>query len=1041
MTLGLQLLYGQDFIVQSRHWNVAEGLPHRNVLNIIEDDQGFIWLGTQNGVCRIEGGQARAFTQNNSRLRNNDSALLFKDHNGNLWIGSPPTTYRSYPLDESNLVDNVDILNPGSLEILSIKDYLKLEDPEFEEKDIRRIEKAHSGLWITSKEKTYYHFDSTLKKITHPTVDEFDFIYPYKNEYIAVQGNSIFHLTKSFERLSTSTIDSDFIVFKIWVDKNESLYFYVRNQINKSDFRIFLIDDLSTFHAQEIFNKGSSKWYHYMFEPFKTDETESYSISRFGRSLNIESSEKVITDSVFLAEMNIKQNSIKDYFVDKSKNIWLISGNGVSALRIERNRFQNLLSRDKEKISTRGILNIDSSRIIINSYRGTFIGNIESEEFEIINTTENEHGFWHGMGFHKEKNQIWTTMQNKIVQINEEGNIQRILTPKSDNEEYVSGFNYFYRDPQTEKFWIGSSTGLFLYDQFQNRITRVIKSGQEEKVDFTVHYIKRFGNHLWACTNKGLLLINNEGSISHQFQFDQIDNTAKSVKHVKEDSSGFLWLSTVGHGIIKWKPFENQYNLFSTDEGLSDNTVHAILEDEFGYYWVPTNNGLNRFNPQNEQFTSFFKENGLSENEFNWLSYAQDDEGNLYFGGLNGVNIVDPALFQDIDEGPKRNVRLIGLDVLGNKGGTFQSKLNEFMNTSVVNIQPNESLIRFNYVLCEAIEAEHHLYGYRIDGLESEWNYTKNTDINLGRLPYGHYTLQIKGKLTNEAWHNNTLDIPLHVHKPIFLQGPFILIGILFLGGLIFGYIKWRTRILHIRNLKLNQEVELRTRELAELNHSKDRLFGILAHDLKTPISSFRGISNKVRFLVQNKEWETLDKMAEQIENNISKMDTLLGNLLPWVSAQMSNPKLEKTKILLHKETEQVLTHFDDGAKQKEVHIINTIKPHETAEIDLNSFYVILNNLVSNALKFTSPSGSIIISSKHQKGQVILSVQDNGVGISQDALNDIFSSNHSSQGTFGEEGHGIGLKLSKDLAIANHCKLKLESNLGKGTKASLCIPK
>ncbi|MEQ8471588.1 MAG: ATP-binding protein [Marinoscillum sp.] len=249
------------------------------------------------------------------------------------------------------------------------------------------------------------------------------------------------------------------------------------------------------------------------------------------------------------------------------------------------------------------------------------------------------------------------------------------------------------------------------------------------------------------------------------------------------------------------------------------------------------------------------------------------------------------------------------------------------------------------------------------------------------------------------------------------------------------------TILLSMRYRSYRRKIKL-TAELERLNQTKDKFFSIISHDLRGPISAFKGISRVIKFLVISKETDELMDVADDIDHSVDRLSELLDNLLGWAMQQQGHfpnvPEKLSLKELLH----ELVGNMETMAKGKNINL--EVKVHETIElwVDRNTTMTILRNLVTNALKFTPERGMVIISTEEDGNYANIKVMDTGIGIPRDQLKKLFrlQERSSTYGTSGEKGLGLGLQLVHEFVEMNNGTLHVESEEGKGTIFTVSLP-
>lgn len=238
---------------------------------------------------------------------------------------------------------------------------------------------------------------------------------------------------------------------------------------------------------------------------------------------------------------------------------------------------------------------------------------------------------------------------------------------------------------------------------------------------------------------------------------------------------------------------------------------------------------------------------------------------------------------------------------------------------------------------------------------------------------------------------------------------------------------------------------EIRTQEkiLKELIHTKDKLFAIIAHDLRKPALEFRGIQHKVDYLMKANNFELLQKLGSTLEQSALALNNLLDNLLHWANQQLGQLQFQSKPIRLSNAIEDVYEFFEFIAANKNIALVNQTSEETQLLADPNAFAMILRNLVDNALKFTPENGKICIRELLEENSVMIAVQDNGVGIEKTKLKHIFDSTglQTTHGTNGEAGSGLGLSLVHYFVAQNKGSISVISTPEEGTTFSVCFPR
>ncbi|MGB3464691.1 MAG: tetratricopeptide repeat-containing sensor histidine kinase, partial [Cyclobacteriaceae bacterium] len=256
---------------------------------------------------------------------------------------------------------------------------------------------------------------------------------------------------------------------------------------------------------------------------------------------------------------------------------------------------------------------------------------------------------------------------------------------------------------------------------------------------------------------------------------------------------------------------------------------------------------------------------------------------------------------------------------------------------------------------------------------------------------------------------------------------------------LVIAYIQYRNSQ---QRKKINLQLALQKQELEQLNQTKDRFFSIISHDLRGPVNAFAGISKLIKMYLRKGKIDEINEMAGDIDESAGRLSNLLDNLLEWAVQQQGQFPYTPEKVNFRKITQELFSTFETTASGKEIKLYSKIEEDIFLFVDKNSTTTIFRNLVGNALKFTPEGGEVFFDARLNKESVLLSVNDTGVGIPEEKLDQLFtlSEKKSTWGTAGEKGLGLGLQLAYEFTEMNKGIIKVESQEGQGTRFIIELP-
>lgn len=1014
----LCISYAQEENFSIRHFTKDDGLSHNDPTTLFQDSRQFIWIGTRFGLNRFDGHEFKAFSKRKNGLDQNPILDILEDQHEKLWI-----------ISFDKLISVFDVENEHAV---TFDEYFP--NAPFQNKDIHHLKSdKENNIWILKKDGTLFQYDIEFKKVTQheKLVDVETFMITEEKELLGFNQKykEIVKINSSGEQVESVSLDAQF-VHDIGDFSDEVFWVSLGTPKNLED-RLLAFDWDGNRQTEYFkFKSDSQQWSPKSF--FYSDKKQNIHIWHTGINLLLVTNEKgeMIYNFSKLVFQDLNEWFTNEVFIDQSKNVWVTSNKGLILITPKENYFQSFLSQEdsKETIlhSSRGIESLDDNHLFVATYLGFYKVNKSTLEIKKINVDLHGQLSPYGVGTFSVGENILCGMHGPNFWIFDKQTLEydfRIL----DLKEFQ--FKFFFKD-QFNQIWIGTNKGLLTLDLKSKEVKRpALFSEENDFYGTSIHHIIEDKEHLLVGTELGLYRIDSQGKVLNHFEEIKI----YQIKYIHSVNSHQFWLATQGDGIIFWDSTNNEVRQFTKEHGLIDDVIYSIHEDEFGFFWMPSNNGLMRFNPRDFSINAFNERDGLANNEFNTFSHFVDDTGQIYLGGINGITTFHPKDFQSFSE------KDIPLKIItSQKLETDSTHFFDIKWDKELNFYPSDKTIALEFCLFDYFNSFQSKYAYQIEGFDDKWNYLNNNRLEINRLPYGNYKINVKAKGTNGVWSNQKLAIPFNVLKPFYLKWYFILISLLGIVTLVYGVIRWRFIQLENKNLILENVVAQRTKELENLNKIKDQFFAIIGHDLRRHVTSFRKVSEKVNFLKQKGRSKELDNYFLRLDRSADSLSYLLDNLLNWALIEKGIFPYHPERIDLKKIIEENIELFRLVSETKEVNIFNKFPDELFCHADKNAVLTIIRNVMSNAIKFSKVGGEIIINSDNNK----ITIQDFGVGIDSEKLENIFEldTKNYQHGTQSEKGVGLGLRLCNELVKLNKGTISIQSEIGKGTKVVIEFP-
>jgi ligand-binding sensor domain-containing protein/signal transduction histidine kinase len=815
---------------RSVHFGIEEGLSSSFVKCIAQDQMGFLWVGTSNGLNRFDGFRFKTFVSQSgdsahNRLSNSEIRAIHKDKKGFFWIATKEGLNYFDPITEAFKVYRHQNNNPTSLsnnEVTCI------------------LEDSSGSLWIGTA-SGLNHFDPKTEKFT---------VYQNQKENI----NSI----------SSNKISA------IWEDQNGFLWVGTLDGLNRFDPQSQLftaykhnIADVNGLPDSHVFaireDKRGSIWvgtanggitkFDQRTSTFKTYNLKGWiwaiytdkSGTLLAGSLGSLNRYNETNDSFEPIKKYPEESHINSIFEDRSGLLWIGSPLGLTLLepdpifKVYKNNKQdeNSLNDDmvwsihEDPFGKLWIGTLDGGLNVFNPRMNTFKAYIKTAASNSISSNYitsilyPRHSGTSGMlwigtreGFNRfnPKTETFTTFKHI------EGN---------DNSLIDNRVISLYEDLDGT-IWIGTSRGLsHFYPQTNSFTNFQFNSSTGAPDDPIISILKDKKGILWLCTFEGLKRFDPKNNEVTSYRYNSKTNSLSSnvLLSVIEDSKGLLWMATSA-GLNSFDQNSGLFQNFSEKDGLPANFIYGILEDAKGNLWLSTRNGICRFTPpkngKKAKIKNFDLKDGLPDRDFNSGAFHKGNNGVLYLGSAKGVVAFHPDSVKDNAVAPP--IVITDFQVL-NKPVPFTN------SDSVVTLSYKQNFFSFEFAALNFKRADENEFAYQLVNLDKDWISSGTRRIaSYTYIPPGEYTFRVKGSNDEGVWNEKGTSIKIIVLPPWWMTWWFrLLIGIAFAGGVI-SIFQFRTRNIRVQNLKLKMAVAERTKELINANEKLEESNKELTH-------------------------------------------------------------------------------------------------------------------------------------------------------------------------------------------------------------------
>ena len=1017
--------------------SINEGLSQSTVFSIDQDKRGNMWFATYDGVNKYDGYAFTVYQHNEddpNSIANDISRIVKTDSQGRVWIGTRDGLSRY--AEEKDIFQNFFYEKNGKhLQVNGIEEIspeqLLISTPEglimFDIKESKFIDDSFSTAMHKTIASTLYRQDDQIYIGTST-----DGLYTYSitqktfEKVIPILGTKQIQaiLQQSPTRIWVATEGAGLFLIN---PKTKEIKNYLHSpsnpkSISSNYIRSLAMDSqnrlwIGTFNDLNIYHEGTDSFASYSSNPVENGSLSQRSV----RSIFMDSQGGMWLGTYFGGLnyyhpirnrfKNIRnipyKNSLSDNVVsciveDKDKNLWIgTNDGGLNLYNPITQRFTSYTLQEDE--SARGIgsnnikaVYVDEKKSLV--YIGTHAGGLSI--------------------LHRNSGQVENFNQRNSQLVNE--NVYAILPDGEGN------------------LWLGTLSALVRFNPEQRSFTTI-----EKEKDGTPVVSKQITTlfrdshkRLWIGGEEGLSVFKQEGLDIQKASILPVSNVTKLFTNcIYEASNGVIWVGT-REGFYCFNEKDKQIKRYNTTNGLPNNVVYGILEDSFGRLWLSTNRGISCFNPETEKFRNFTESDGLQSNQFNTASYCRTSVGQMYFGGINGITTFRPELLLDNPYTPP--VVITKLQLFNkvvrpdDETGILTKNISE---TKSITLKSWQTAFSIEFVVSNYISGQHNTFAYKLEGYDKEWYYlTDSRTVSYSNLPQGTYQFLVKAANSDGKW--NPIPTALEIIVlPIWYKTWWAL---LIFFATFAGFITFVFRFFWMRkSMEAQLEIERRDKEhQEEINQMKMRFFINISHELRTPLTliltPLQEIINKI-----SDRWTR--NQLEYIQRNANRLLHLVNQLMDYRRAELGVFELKAKKGNAHQLIQDNFLFYDKLARHKKItYTLHSELEDKEVLFDANYLELIVNNLLSNAFKYTESGQSITVTLKEENGWLLLQVSDTGIGIPINKQGKIFERFYQIESE--HVGSGIGLSLVQRLIELHHGRIELDSEENKGSTFSVYLP-
>lgn len=624
-----------------------------------------------------------------------------------------------------------------------------------------------------------------------------------------------------------------------------------------------------------------------------------------------------------------------------------------------------------------------------------------------------------------------------------QGGLNRLIEPQGNFKHYLQGSQEKGNDvrvifeDQRGQIWVGTNRGgLYRYHPPIDDFDYVKQLG---KIDIRDIVDDDLGN-LWLATfGNGIIRYNYLTGEQEQFNESTVFGFPEDIIFsIEKLDNGEILAGSRYEGLIRLDPKNKTVAVFSQENGLSNNTINSITKGKDGKIWLGTFRGVSFYDPTTNEIGNLNAYNNIQQSEFNIGAALTDKNGKIYLGGNKGINVFFPdALHQQTSDYPLifTDLRLMNKEVvIGNQESGILINDN-IPYLKQLNLNYDQSLVSLDFVALKYPSGNDISYAYKLEPYHNQWIETSQIGTaNLSNIPPGNYTLKVRASSNANHYAENQMAIV--IAPPFWKTWPAYLIYLIVATGLVVGGMKYYADRLKLKNSLL---FEKKQRSLEhELNEERARFFTGFSHELKTPLTLIMAPIEDLLLEVKNAPYR---KELLLVQKNAQYLLEMINKLLEFRKSELDLNRLQLKNHYILSPLKQWVEEYQPLAQHRKIEL-KTQFPDEdfVAAIDLEKLHIIVNNLLSNALKYCRPNDKVNISIQTHPEHYEITVRDNGPGIPLENQQRIFNWYYQSGSTNTQQGTGIGLALTKRLVEDHQGRISLVSQANMGCIFSVMLP-
>lgn len=1035
-------------VFKLKTYSVNEGLSQFDATRILQDKYGFLWVSTYDGLNRYNGEEFVQFRHepyNTKSINGNRILNIYIDSKQNFWI-----------ISETNKIDRFDY---GTEEFEHF-DFEPLKyaivTAFYEDKLNNYWIGTTNGLYKASLKEGKFQVDGIYLNSTTPSFENFIqcIIEDEKNGILV--GTSLGGVLLSYRGqgiyspshfLSNTQITNFFKDSNstIWICHNNGLSFINDRQIGKySQIKDNSISAVSFFNQIDVRSM------------YAIDDSSSVIVT--GQNVY-----RMETGTLLLTEIKLddykffKDNIVKSSFVDRTKNIWIASGQkGIAKIDLYQKPKIIFGKSETENMFVKSVFKDSRNRVWVGTnLNGMYYYDSDGKLYSLpINANTNLITYISPSMAEDKNGNIWFCANSEVYFYNYfTKKVTALKTLNHEISKYTQAFSLTI--DRYETLWIGNTSGLLRVDLNNlvapskfisiGNLSDMVSSEQISRMMYdSIH------NVVWACTKDNgvtMLKLNLKGEVINirRLTHNEDKNSISSdhVWSILLTSDSTVWFGT-DSGINKCTIVNDKVVIepITNLHFIENAKIVSMVEDAWGVIWMGTSQALISYSPRTNAVKKYNSNNGLYSSALQEGIHI-DRFGMLYVSTTNGLNMVNTRPQPVIPY--LASVQIVDFKIFG-KSIKSEPKLNfhlknNLYETKRIELGYNENNFTIDFLSTHYNDISRNVYMYKLEGYDTDSIVVdgQNKSVNYNNLAVGTYEFWVKASNNDNVWGGDKRYMTIVVKPAPWLTiWAYLLYVSIVITALyfVYAYLSKETRLKQQLVIK-----ELENQHQSEINNVRLRFHTNIAHDIRTPLTLIAGPLDDIKHnpIIENNAFLN-DRMAI-IDKNVTRLLYLVNQFLDFRRLINDGSKLHLAQHVVESVFNDIKKSFKGIALSKKINfefIIDVVDKELIFDVD--KLTKIVYNIVTNAFKYTERGGDIFVFVEQSNNNILIKVQDTGCGISEKSLPHILERFYQSEDKTTTSGTGIGLALVKQLVDVCNGTIEVNSVVGQGSEFKVSIP-